>query len=130
MLESEFTDCSDAINMNYIIKHDLQLITGCYISFTILIDRLLQFDILTEASPTTEICFKKSLKNVQCSYDKIELKDVVYIRSVFIIADAKTKTKKITVFSTYNENSVLDHLIQKWIVRRKKCRSSLGKWER
>lgn len=56
--------------MAYIMKHDFQITTHTNTSLCTMKDRLSSFNIVTEASSTTEKHLKTDLESVQVSYEK------------------------------------------------------------
>lgn len=77
--------------------------------------------IFTKASATTVKRLKKDLQNLQSSYDKTEIEDVAYNRSVLNIADSLTKIITNSIILTSFENSNLNDRIKKTDFRESSC---------
>lgn len=116
VLESEVMAFTDAFDMAYVSKHDLQLITKCYILLKMLTDSFSLFDILTIPSSNTKKAYI-DLQIVHNAYNKSEVRDAAYIRSEYNNATALRKVGKQSILVETILKSLLNQPVQQSIIR-------------
>ena len=104
---------ADGFDIGFMIKYDLQLLTGNVIPLIIMTDSLSLFDFITKATVTTEKRLMIDLNAVREAYQKHKIMDIGFIRSHF----ALTKMMTSHILEHMLLHSKIEHPVEQWIER-------------
>ena len=108
---------ADGFDIGFMIKYDLQLLTGNVIPLSIMTDSLSLFDVITKATVTTEKRLMMDLNAVKEAYQKHDIMIIGFIRSQFNPADALTKKMTSHILDHMLLHSKIENPIEQWIER-------------
>lgn len=82
---------ADALNLDFNLKCDMQMMEGRQIELSMMTDSLRQFDAFIKLTMSLEKWVIFEFRTIKDSYQKLELNVVTSIRSEFILAHPLTK---------------------------------------
>ena len=94
VLGSEVLAFSDAFDMSYAIKHDLQALINQEKTFVMMTDSLSLFDIITKCTQTAEKMLLIDLNIDKQAYKQREVEMIGFVRTEFNPADCLTKVMR------------------------------------
>jgi hypothetical protein len=119
VLGSETMAFADGFDAAYSLKHDLQTILKRSVDILMYTDSLSLFDVITKSSTTAEKRLMIDFMVVREAYDRMEIAQLVFLRTNWNPADALTKLSRNTYLETILTTGTIDHPVAQWVVRRR-----------
>lgn len=119
VLGGEVYAFADAFDIAYIMKHDLESITGKCIPLTMLTDSKSLFDVIAKCSTILERRLMIDISVVRQAYDREEISNVGFVRTKDNPADAFTKVCDCDALNQIVLTATCDLPIEQWVIRDK-----------
>ena len=118
VLGSEVLAFSDAFDMSYAIKHDLQALLNQEIPLVMMTDSLSLFDVITKCTQTAEKRLLIDLNIAKQAYKRREVEMIGFLKTEYNPADCLTKVMGSKVMENILKEAKIFHPVAQWIERK------------